>query len=114
MKAYIVIFPLKKQKYKKNLLPVVSDEIRYMKHNEIHIDTEWGLNYDYVPRDKSTRLKRIFINRNEENSELLGILSKFDINFYDFKHLNFFDSTLINSPIECYIEDKKIFPHLWE
>ncbi|MCP1224812.1 hypothetical protein [Sebaldella sp. S0638] len=117
MKAYVLIFPVEKeeeQKYKNNLLPVVSYEIRYIKHKEIYTDSEWGLDYDHVLEDKSTRIKRVFVDRNEENSELFSVLSEFDIDFLDFKRLRFFDSALVDSTIECYIEDENMFSHLWE
>ena len=117
MKAYILVFPVEKeeeQKYRNNLLPVISYEIRYIKHKEIYTDSEWGLDYDYVLGDKSTRIKRVFVDRNEGNSELFRVLSKFDIDFFDFKRPGFFDSALIDSPIECYIEDENMFSHLWE
>ena len=117
MKSYVVIFPIEKKEeqiYRNNLLPIVSYEVRYIKHKEVYTDTKWGFDYDYVLEDKSTRIKRFYIERNNENSNLLKVLSEFDIDFEDFKRLNFFDSALIDSPIDSYIKDKSIFPHLWK
>lgn len=117
MKAYVLVYPIeeqKEQKYKNNLLPVVSYEIRYIKHREIYTDSKWGLDYDYVLADNTTRIKRIYAGRVKDNTELSDALSNFDINAEDFKRLNFFDSALTESPIECYINDKNIFLHLWE
>ena len=117
MRAYVLVYPIeeqKEQKYKNNLLPVVSYEIRYIKHREIYTDSKWGLDYDYVLADKTTRIKRIYAGRVKDNTELSDVLSNFDINAEDFKRLNFFDSALTESPIECYINDKNTFLHLWE
>lgn len=117
MKTYIIIFPVKEvkeQKYKNNLLPVVSYEIRYIKHKKIYTDTDWGLDYDYVLADKSTRIKRFFIDRDENNTGLDFVLSMFDIDSDDFKRPEMIDSALVNSPIDSYINDSEIFPHLWE
>lgn len=93
MKAYVLIFPIEKKEeqiYRNNLLPIASYEVRYIKHKEEYTDTKWGLDYDYVLEDKDTRIKRFFIERNNENSNLLKVLSEFDIDFEDFKRLNFF------------------------
>lgn len=117
MKAYVLIFPIEKKEeqiYRNNLLPIASYEVRYIKHKEEYTDTKWGLDYDYVLEDKDTRIKRFFIERNNENSNLLKVLSEFDIDFEDFKRLNFFDSALTDSPIKYYLKDKSIFPHLWK
>ena len=117
MKAYVLIFPIEKKEeqiYRNNLLPIASYEVRYIKHKEEYTDTKWGLDYDYVLEDKDTRIKRFFIERNNENSNLLKVLSEFDIHFEDFKRLNFFDSALTDSPIEYYLKDKSIFPQLWK
>lgn len=120
MKAYLVIIPIedkKEQKYKTNLLSITSYEIRYIKHKSIYTDSEWGLDYDHVLADETTRIKRHFVLRTEDNSELVKCLSLYSFDTASFKRLSScedFDSALIDSPIEIYIENEKTFPHLFK
>lgn len=120
MKAYIVIFPIeekKEQKYKTNLIPIVSYEVRYIRHKNIYTDSEWGLDYDYVLEDKTTRIKRHFVLRTSNNLELVKCLSLYSFDAAGFKRLSSYDnfnSALVNSPIENYIEDEEMYPHLFK
>jgi hypothetical protein len=120
MKAYLIIFPIeekKQQKYQTNLLPITSYEVRYIRHKDIYTDTEWGSDYDQVLADETTRTKRHIVLRTENNLELVNCLSLYSFDVTDFKHLlpyENFDSALVDSPIENYIENEKTFPHLFK
>lgn len=120
MKAYLVIFPIeekKEQKYRTNLLPIISYEVRYIRHKDIYTDTEWGLDYDHVLADETTRIKRHFVFRTEDNLELIKCLSLYSFDVTGFKRLlpyENFDSALVDSPIETYIENEKTLPHLFK
>ncbi|GLC81124.1 hypothetical protein [Lacrimispora brassicae] len=119
MKAYLIIYPIeekKVQKYKTNLLPIVTYEIRYIRHKDTYTDEDWGDDYDYVLADTTTRIKRSFVQRTENDMELVKHLSDFTLDFNQFKRLlpfGSFNSALVNNPINCYLEDTQMFPHLW-
>ena len=68
MKAYAVIIPVREVReltHYNNLAETISYEIRLIKHKDIYTHEEWGLDWDYVIDDTSTRIKRIFVNRTE-------------------------------------------------
>ncbi len=115
--SFVIAFPIeevKEQKYKSNLLPIVSYEIRYIKHKVMYTCNEWGNDYDHVLNDVTTRIQRIFVKRTDNNSELDKALSCFDIDLNDFTSLllNNMDSALVNAPIDYYINHPELFPHL--
>lgn len=120
MKAYLVIFPIeekKEQTYKTNLLPIISYEVRYIRHKSIYTDSEWGYDYDHVLADETTRIKRHFVLRTENNLELVKCLSLYTFDVKGFKSVfpdDNFDSALVNNPIETYLINQKIFPHLFK
>lgn len=102
MKTYLIIIPKRSEsKY----------EIRYLEHNKKYTDTDWGLDYDYVLDDKSTRIKRIFV---ESENEIANVLFKWIKDLTVLTTINDFDSSLIHSPIDCYLERTDERPHLWK
>lgn len=102
MKTYVVIIPRKLES---------NYEIRYLEHNEKYTDTDWGMDYDYVLDDKTTRVKRLFI---ENEAEILNFLTNWGKSFSDLKPIDDFDSSLIHSPIDSYLENPNERSHLWK
>lgn len=120
MKAYIVIIPIEEKKneqYKTNLHPIISYEVRYIRHKDIYTESEWGYDYDHVLTDETTRIKRHFVLRTENNLELAKCLSLYSIDVTGFKILRSYetiDSALVDSPIENYLKDEMTLPHLFK
>jgi len=117
MQAYVVIFPIKEikeQKYYNNLADTVSYEIRLIKHKDIYTHEKWGYDWDYVLDDMSTRIKRIFINRTDDNYELEKALRSLDIDINDFNRVRIYDSPILDDVIDCYIKCPDELPHLWK
>jgi len=117
MQTYVVIFPIreiKEQKYYNNLAEIISYEIRLIKHKKIYTDENWGYDWDCVLNDKSTRIKRIFVNRTDDNYELESILTSLDIDINDFNRLRNYDSPVLDNVIDCYLEHPSGSPHLWK
>lgn len=116
-KAYVVIFPIErveKQKCKTNLSPIVSYEVRLVKHKDIFIEEKYGYDYDYALEDKTTRIKRMFVDKTDGNHELEKILVSLNIDINDFHQVSYYDSVLLNSPIESYIDNPDNLSHLWQ
>lgn len=120
IKAYIVISPIeekREQRYKTNLLPIVSYEVRYIRHKDIYTESDWGWDYDYVLDDDCTRIKRYFIPRTENNEELEKCLELFTFDITRLRRLlpyGSFDSALVNNPIDVYIDNELTYPHLFQ
>jgi hypothetical protein len=85
-------------------------EIRYLQHLAKYSDQEWGLNYDNVLDDTTTRIKRIYVKREEEIEAALAQWLK---DLSELKEPNHFDSSLVNSPIDAYLSRLDERPHLW-
>ena len=118
MQAYVVIFPIrevrKELKHYNNLADTASYEIRLIKHKDIYTHEKWGYDWDYVLDDKTTRIKRIFVNRADGNNELEKVLTSLDIDINDFNRLRIYDSPVLDNVIDCYFEHPCQSPHLWE
>ena len=85
-------------------------EIRYLKHLAKYTDEEWGMDYDYVLDDPTTRIKRIYVKREEE---IEAALVRWLKDLSELKEPDDFDSSLVNSPIDSYLNRPDERPHLW-
>jgi hypothetical protein len=85
-------------------------EIRYLEHHAKYTDEEWGMDYDYVLDDTTTRIKRIYIKRVDEIENSLEPWLK-DLSRLEDPHN--FDSSLVNSFIDYYLDRPDERPHLW-
>lgn len=98
------------------MLPIVSYEVRYIRHKDIYTDEDWGDDYDCILADPTTRIQKFYVQRTESDLELANLLCNFMPDFDQFQRLlpwGIFDSALINNSIDCYLEDRQVFPHLW-
>jgi hypothetical protein len=89
---------------------VTGYEIRYLQHHECYTDEAWGSDYDHVLADPTTRVRRIFVRSIEEVAPALAPWSA-DAD-PAFQHPHAFDSSLVASPIESYLDRPEDFPHL--
>jgi len=64
--------------------------------------------------DKTTRIKRIFVDRTDDNNELEKVLTSLDIDINNFNRLRIYDSPVLDNVIDCYLERPDNAPHLWE
>ena len=84
-------------------------EIRYLEHQAKYTDEDWGLDYDYVLDDETTRINQIFVKREDE---IETALSQWLEDLSELKEPDDFNSSLVNSPIDSYLSrDER--PHLW-
>ena len=75
---------------------------------------EWGLDWDYVLDDTTTRVKRKCVNRSDDNHELEKALASLDIDINDFDRIGKYDSPIIDDVIDDIFEYPNNYPHLWE
>ena len=85
-------------------------EVRYFLLHEKYTDTEWGWDYDYVLDDETTRVKRVFV---QTDQEIEGALSPWSVIMAELHDPGQFDSSLVNSPIDSYLDRPAERPHLW-
>ena len=85
-------------------------EIRYLEHHAKYTDEEWGLDYDYVLDDETTRIKRIHVKREDE---IETVLSQWLEDLSELKKPDDFNSSLVNSTIDSYLNRSDERPHLW-
>lgn len=86
-------------------------EIRYLAHDAKYTDTEWGWDYYCVLDDKTTRVQRVFVSA---EGDIEAALSSWLNNLLFFRPVNEFDSSLVNSPIDGYLNRPDERPHLWK
>ncbi len=86
-------------------------EIRYLQHHAKYTDTDWGRDYDQVLGDTTTRVKRIFVSTTEDIELALVPWIAEGISF---QHPHTFDSSLVSSPLEAYLDRRDAYPHLWQ
>lgn len=90
---------------------VTKYEIRYLEHDAKYTDEMWGWDYDLVLDDKTTRIKRVFVEREQDVEE---IVMKWLQDFSLLQSPEQFDSSLVNSPIDSYLDKQNERPHLWQ
>lgn len=117
MVSYVTITPVEeenKTRFRTNLMPVIGYQVRFIMHKETYTDEHWGLDYDHVLADESTRVQSAYVIRSADNKELETLLSLFNINPRDFCRLtnNCYNSALLDSPIDAYLVGPSTFPHL--
>lgn len=76
-------------------------EVRYLLHHAKYTDTEWGWDYDHVLDDESTRIKRVFV-QHEDNIE--AALATWSVDAAALTKPGDFDSSLVNSPLNYYLD----------
>jgi hypothetical protein len=86
-------------------------EIRYLQHLAKYSDSEWGWDYDQVLGDETTRARRMFVQTIDDITPAIAPWITGDIAF---QHPHMLDSSLVNSPIEGYLERLNAYPHLWQ
>jgi hypothetical protein len=86
-------------------------EIRYVRHKEEFTNEVWGWDYDLVLDDITTRVRRVFVDR---ESEIESALATWLADMNALGHPHDFDSSLIDSPIEGYLDRPWEREHLWE
>ena len=99
------------QYYLVDAASITGYEIRYLLHHEKYTDTNWGLDYDYVLDDETTRVRRVFL-RNE--NEIEAAIERFGADVAALCDPDNFDSSLLNSPIDYYLDRPMERPHLWQ
>ncbi len=85
-------------------------EARYLRHHAKYTNSDWGWDYDYVLADETTRVQRMFVER-EEDVEVAVATWLPDI--AGLQAPGNFDSSLVNSPLNYYLDNSKELPHLW-
>ena len=124
MRAFVMVIPRVPSPHKcpeawdkRTCKPMLRDvsfihgyEVRYLLHHEKFTDTEWGWDYDYVLDDETTRAHRTFV---EQIDDIEAALSAWSVAMADLQDPGPFDSSLVNSPIEYYLDRPTDRPHLW-
>jgi hypothetical protein len=85
-------------------------ELRYLEHDARYTDTDWGFDYDYVLDDLTTRVKRVFVST-ADAIELA--IAPWLTDLTQLRPPGQFDSALVNSPIDVYLDRPEERPHLW-
>jgi hypothetical protein len=86
-------------------------EVRFIEHHAKYTDEDWGWDYDCVLDDETTRIKRVFISQeNEIESAILPWLEDLS----ELREPANFNSSLVNSPIETYLNRPDERSHLWK
>jgi len=88
-------------------------EIRLLKHDAKYADEAWSEDYDTILFDKTTRVKRLFVGREEEIEKAITPWLP-DASYL--KSPEDFDSSLVDSPIDAYgyLNRPEELPHLWQ
>src|SRR5215467_580270 len=84
-------------------------EIRYLEHHAKYTDEEWGWDYDYVLDDQTTRVRRVYV---KSEDEIAAAIAPWLEDLSQLQEPENFDSSLINSPIERYLNQPEKRPHL--
>jgi hypothetical protein len=86
-------------------------EIRYLHHHFKYTDTDFGWDYDIVLEDLTSRVRREFIQTEDELenklNQWLSDLSQLELS-------EEFDSSLVGSPITTMLNLSNDYPHLWQ
>ncbi len=85
-------------------------EIRFLEHHAKYTDKDWGWDYDYVLDDSTTRIKRVFVS---QENEIEPAVSVWFISLSQLQEPDNFDSSLVNSPIDGYLNRPEERKHLW-
>lgn len=85
-------------------------EIRYLEHHAKYTDEEWGWDYDYVLDDETTRVSRVFV---ANEGEIRAAISPWLEDLTQLQEPDKFDSSLIHSPLDYYLDRPNERPHLW-
>ena len=94
----------------RDVASIMGYEIRYVSHDKKYTDTEWGMDYDYVLEDETTRIQRQFVRRQEQ---IAPALIDWTAEIDNLRDTGEFDSSLLNSPIDAYLDRPDERPHLW-
>lgn len=86
-------------------------EIRFLEHHAKYTDENWGLDYDYVLNDTTTKVKRVFVSQENEIESAITVWLE---DLSQLQEPSNFDSSLVNSPIDSYLNRPDERPHLWE
>lgn len=87
-------------------------EIRYLEHDEKYTESEWGADYDYMLADRMTRVRRLCVRSESDIPEAIAPwLTDLNLlhNVFEYE----FDSSLVHSQLDRYLEQTEKFPHLW-
>jgi hypothetical protein len=85
-------------------------EIRYLEHHSKYTDEEWGWDYDYVLDDRTTRVRRVFVTSEDE---IYAAIAPWLEDLSQLQEPDQFDSSLVHSPIDYYLNRPEERPHLW-
>ena len=85
-------------------------EVRYLEHHAKYTDEDWGWDYDYVLDDSTTRVKRVFVTNEAEIEAAVAYWLK---DLLQLREPDNLDSSLVNSPIEGYLNRPNERKHLW-
>jgi hypothetical protein len=86
-------------------------ELRILKHHRKYTDAEWGWDYDQVLADRSTRVKRLYVIH---LAEIETILAPWLTDLSLLRDPFGIDSSLVQSPIDGYLDKPQARPHLWQ
>lgn len=86
-------------------------EIRFLEHHAKYTHKDWGWDYDYVLDDETTRIRRVFISQENEIETAISTWLK---DLSQLQEPSNFDSSLVNSPIDSYLNRSDERPHLWK
>ncbi|HEY8460152.1 MAG TPA: hypothetical protein VIM99_07210, partial [Blastocatellia bacterium] len=86
-------------------------EIRYLEHHAKYADAEWGWDYDYALDDQTTRAQRAYV---KSEDEIAAAIAPWLEDLSQLQEPENFDSSLVNNPIERYLDLLEERPHLWD
>jgi len=85
-------------------------EIRYLRHDAKYTDTEWGWDYDLALNDQTTRIKRVFVEKEDEIEQAIRPWLK-DLSWLS--PAEEFDNSIVDSPLDYYLDRPYERPHIW-
>ena len=85
-------------------------EVRRLEHNAKYTEDEWGWDWDLVLDDPTTRVKRVLLDRPDA---IEGALSRWLDDPARLRDAYEFDSALLSSRLEYYLDRPEDRPHLW-
>lgn len=103
-KSLRLVYVLKDSSY------ITGYEIRYLRHAARYTDKDWGWDYDLVLSDPTTRVKRVFVEKVEEIEQAIKPWLN-DLSWL--RPAEEFDSSLVGSPLDYYLDRAEELPHLW-
>lgn len=114
MRAFVIVIPkvTVPEPTTHNLSPVVGYEIRYIRHHAEYTADKYGHEADQIFVEETTRLKRIFVERQPNEGALIAALRKYLADLSLLQRSREFNSAVVEFLTEEDLEVYAKLPHL--